>query len=127
MFFASSSPGVASEIPFGKIIFPLFWEASERKPESSTSKLALGSHQPPMPCEGVASDAKGERGARYSFRKICVTLSLNNGARLTASNFVSAGICFLQSYAPISSGTEGATSGAILGDGVLPFQLTTTL
>src|SRR5690348_3823105 len=84
---APASAGVASGMPSGKMILPPSRAARERRPESSTSKLALGSHQPPMPCLGVASDAKGERGVRYSLRKIWVTLSLKKGVRFTVSNF----------------------------------------
>ena len=52
-----------------------------------------------MPCFGIASEQNGERGERYSLRKICVTRSLKNGARSTASSFTPAGSFAFQSAA----------------------------
>src|SRR5262245_41517673 len=85
MFFSSRSAGVWKGIPCTKI-FPPFTAAERRSPESSISAVMFGSHDPPIPCFGYASEQKGERGETYSLRKICATLSLNKGWRLTLRN-----------------------------------------
>src|ERR1044071_700388 len=110
MFFTSAQPGVHNSTPFGNMIFPPPNPAAFRKPVSSTSKLAFGSHHPPMPCFGVASETNGDRGDRYSFLKICVTLSLKKDVRSTASDFPAT--CLLQSN-PCAVLTEPPTIPAL--------------
>src|SRR5215469_14286368 len=90
--------GVSNGTPSGKTILPPFSAETRRNPESSTSKRAFGSHQPPTPCIGVAKEQNGERGVRYSFLKIRSILSLKNGVSGTISNFSYAPIFVFQSY-----------------------------
>ena len=74
---ASRTPGVAKGTPLGSVIRPPCWAALARRPESSISALVFTPPaQPPRPCFGSASETKGERGSRYSLRKIWVTRSL---------------------------------------------------
>src|SRR5207302_9529060 len=75
-------------MPFGSTMRPLLLSAAARSPESSTAKVSPGWHQLPNPCFGIASEQNGERGERYSFLKICVTLSLKMEAKSTGSHFV---------------------------------------
>src|SRR6266568_5942187 len=88
MFFTPTSPGEANGTPFGKVNWPAPFLASARRPESSTSNVVFGKHQLPIPCLGNASEQNGERGERYSLRKICVTRSLNTAAREMISKVV---------------------------------------
>src|SRR5580698_1751049 len=125
MFIASLSAGVANGIPFAKTILPEFFAAASRSPESSTSKLAFGSHQPPMPCFGVANDANGERGERYSLRKIRVTLSLKYDDRLTDSNVSLLEMGLLQSNGSVFTNPTSAGSSGTRAFGTPPFQSTT--
>src|SRR6185312_7667058 len=92
IFFVPISAGVAKGKPLGKTISPPFFAAAARRPESSMSGNSLTvPAQPPMPCFGCASETYGERGERYSFRKICVTQSLKNALRSTVDQRGSAG------------------------------------
>src|ERR1043166_9348808 len=75
-------------MPFGSTMRPLFLSAAARNPESSTAKVSLGWHQLPKPCLGIASEQNGERGVRYWFLKIWVTLSLKTGIKFTGSHLV---------------------------------------
>src|ERR1019366_8557290 len=70
--------------------------AAARRPVSSISAVALTcpAHAP-MPCFGVASETKGERGERYSFLKIWVTRSLKYPVNSTGA--VLLGIWSIQS------------------------------
>src|SRR5580765_1911668 len=102
MFFAPASPGVANGTPFGSANLPSLFLANARNPESSTSNVAFGKHQLPIPCFGNASEQNGERGERYSFWKICVTLSLKSEVSGIISRFAGAASGFFQSKRPPS-------------------------
>src|ERR1017187_500179 len=83
-FLTPLSPGVASGTPLGSVIRLWPARAAPRRPVSSISAVALTCPaQAPMPCFGVASETKGERGERYSFWNICVTRSLKYGVSST--------------------------------------------
>ena len=103
MFLASLSPGVRNGMPSGEWKIPLSFSATDRSPESSISAVVLKSHHPPMPCLGMAREQNGDRGERYSLRKIRVTRSLKCSSILTGSQSAgTGGRCQLTTDPPAS-------------------------
>src|SRR5579862_1224738 len=113
MFRELPGPGVAKGSPLGITSRPPFAAETERKPLSSISADTFTCPaQAPIPCDGIASEANGERGETYlPGRKISVTRSLKYGVRSTGSVRVVAESGVFQSTGDIGGRGAAVSTG----------------